>query len=333
MRLLFFLPVLALLSGCGEKPSTGAEKEEPTDPASDPATPSAAGSPGKESSPPLLSDADVERLLKEAVDSEAGFEMGEDGGLVAPNGSGPFSGWIKFLDEYGKGLQRFKDGKMDGPDVFWHENGQKASEGTYKDGEEDGPMTEWYEDGRLASERTWDNGELVAVTVRMPNGDKCPNTKFENGSGTVYAYWENGQKKHEATYKDGQLDGLETRYYENGQKEFETTYKDGKEDGPQTQYYENGQKELEVTYKDGKEDGPQTQYYENGQKMREGTNKDGEKDGLETWWYENGQKMGERNYKDGQKVGERRYKDGVEVSAKYWNSKGEEVDSEEEAFK
>ena len=38
-----------------------------------------------------LSDADVERLLKEAVDGEAGFEMGVDGGLVDPNGSGPFT--------------------------------------------------------------------------------------------------------------------------------------------------------------------------------------------------------------------------------------------------
>ena len=299
-KLVLLLGALALF-GCGEKKESGAGAVEAADSSvdsqaagdqteessADTTKPPAAESPNEEASesPNSLSDADVERLMKEAIDSEAGFEMGEDGGLVAPNGSGPFSGWIKFLDEYGKGLQRFKDGKANGPRLRWYKNGQ------------------------LGEEEAWDNGELVAVTVWMPNGDKCPNTKFENGSGTVYAYWENGQKKHEATYKDGQLDGLETRYYENGQKEFETTYKDGKEDGPQTQYYENGQK------------------------MREGTNKDGEKDGLETWWYENGQKMGERNYKDGQKVGERRYKDGVEVSAKYWNSKGEEVDSEEEAFK
>ena len=298
MRLLFFLPVLALLSGCGEKPSTGAEKKEPTDPASDPATPSAAGSPGKESSPPLLSDADVERLLKEAVDSEAGFEMGEDGGLVAPNGSGPFSGWIKFLDEYGKGLQRFKDGKANGPRLRWYKNGQ------------------------LGEEEAWDNGELVAVTVRMPNGDKCPNTKFENGSGIVYAYWENGQKAFEGTYKDGKESGLHTSWHKNGQKEYEATYKDGQLDGLETQYYENGQKELEVTYKDGKEDGPQTQYYENGQKMSEATFIDGKFNGLETMWHENGQKQSEVIWKDN-----------VGGSAKYWNSKGEEVDSEEEAFK
>ena len=39
-------------------------------------------------------------------------------------------------------------------------------------------------------------------------------------------------------------------------------------------------------------------------------------------WHENGQKWIKENYKDGEKV-----------SAKYWNSKGEPVDSLEEAKK
>ena len=48
--------------------------------------------------------------------------------------------------------------------------------------------------------------------------------------------------------------------------------------------------------------------------------KDGKQDGLETWWDENGQLRSEVNWEDGKKV-----------SVKYWNSKGEPVDSEEEA--
>ena len=47
--------------------------------------------------------------------------------------------------------------------------------------------------------------------------------------------------------------------------------------------------------------------------------KDGNPDGLETYWHENGQKKAERTYKDG-----------TPISEKYWNSKGEEVDSVEE---
>ena len=50
------------------------------------------------------------------------------------------------------------------------------------------------------------------------------------------------------------------------------------------------------------------------------TIKDGKPDGLQTGWHENGQKAGEGTYKDGEKV-----------SMKYWNSKGEEVETAEEA--
>ena len=48
--------------------------------------------------------------------------------------------------------------------------------------------------------------------------------------------------------------------------------------------------------------------------------KDGELDGVNTWWHENGQKKREASYEDGE-----------EVSAKYWNSKGEEVETAEKA--
>jgi antitoxin component YwqK of YwqJK toxin-antitoxin module len=62
-------------------------------------------------------------------------------------------------------------------------------------------------------------------------------------------------------------------------------------------------------------------WYENGQKASEGTYKDGKFNGLETMWHENGQKKSEVSWKDN-----------VEGSAKYWNSKGEPVDSFEEAI-
>ena len=68
-------------------------------------------------------------------------------------------------------------------------------------------------------------------------------------------------------------------------------------------------------------DGLHTEWHENGQKKLQGIFKDGTEDGLHTGWHENGQKWNERTFKDGE-----------EVSAKYWNSKGEEV-AEEESWK
>ena len=119
-------------------------------------------------------------------------------------------------------------------------------------------------------------------------------------TGKSYAVYPNGQKKDEGNIKYGKLDGLSLGWYENGQKELEINYKDGKYDGLAASWHENGQKEKEINYKDGKQEG------------------------LATFWHENGQKSFESNWKDGEPV---------EGSEKFWNSKGEPVDSFEEAEK
>ena len=120
--------------------------------------------------------------------------------------------------------------------------------------------------------------------------DTKNNIEGFNIEGLRTSYYENGQKRTEGNYKDGEWDGLWTDWYENGQKESERTYKDGEFDGISTWWYENGQKEREGTYKDGKEDGLFTKWYENGQKEYVGTYKDGEFDGLWTYWDEDGNK-------------------------------------------
>ena len=124
------------------------------------------------------------------------------------------------------------------------------------------------------------------------------------------------------------LKGSDTPYtgksyglYVNGQKEREENYKDGKRDRS-IYFNENGQKAIETSFKDGKANGLQTKWHENGQKREEINYKDGKWDGLWVVWYKNGQKKLEENYKNGKLV---------EGSAKYWNSKGEPVNSEEEA--
>ena len=60
--------------------------------------------------------------------------------------------------------------------------------------------------------------------------------------------------------------------------------------------------------------------YESGQKELELNVKDGKYDGLVVWWHQNGQKKSEENWKEGKMIYE-----------KFWNSKGESVDTKEEA--
>ena len=83
----------------------------------------------------------------------------------------------------------------------------------------------------------------------------------------------------------------------------------------------NGLKWEELNFKDGKEHGLKTMLYKNGQKGLEANFKDGKPDGLALQWHENGQKQGEGYFKDG-----------VQISVKFWNRKGEPVDTIEEAL-
>ena len=123
------------------------------------------------------------------------------------------------------------------------------------------------------------------------------------------------------------LKGSETSYtgkayglHGNGKKESELNFKDGKENGPYLAWYENGKKMYEGYWKNGKLDGLQVRWYKSGQKKSEGNFKNGKPDVLVVVWHENGQKLREAHYKDG-----------VVISERYWNSKGQSVDSIEKA--
>ena len=143
MKFLVLLPLSAalLVTSCGEKSSSeGSEStgEKAT-------TPSVA--------PKSLSEADVERLLKEAVESDSleGRDTIHGNLIYQTNESEPFSGWLKIMYDSGqvRSLAQFKDGKQDGLQTQWHENGQKQAEVIWKGFE-------------LVSEKWWNSkGEEV----------------------------------------------------------------------------------------------------------------------------------------------------------------------------
>lgn len=85
----------------------------------------------------------------------------------------------------------------------------------------------------------------------------------------------------------------------------------------------SGQQRVETNYINGKLDGLSESWHENGKKASEVNYKDGKQDGLSVEFHENGKKWRKVNYKDGKPV---------EGSEKFWNSKGESVDSIKESF-
>ena len=83
-------------------------------------------------------------------------------------------------------------------------------------------------------------------------------------NGQYEIYYQNGQLKERATYKDGKADGIFETYFENGQLKWRHTYKDGIQEGLFLGYLENGQLSWRHTYKDGKEEGLYVRYNKDG---------------------------------------------------------------------
>jgi len=214
MKILVLLFAALLVAGCGEKSSSeGSESasENPTpsnesaEPSGDTAKPPPAESLSEEPSdtPNSLSDADVKRLLKEAVDRElVKARVAIPGARVyLANESEPFSGWLKGMYDSGQVsvLGQIKGGRNDGLWTLWYEDGQKESEKNFKDGKEDGLQTQWLPSGQKMTEETYKDGK--------PDG--------------LQTMWhENGQKRHEATYKDGEE--VSAKYWNSKGEEVET---------------------------------------------------------------------------------------------------------------
>ena len=138
---------------------------------------------------------------------------------------------------------------------------------------------------------------VVGCSLKMIPVIEEPVTKPIDGSILV---WRDGGLY--APDSDKPYSGEAVWYYDNGQKKLEATYKNGKKDRKYTSWYENGQKWYEgyiETINDTTAvlNGLYTLWNENGQKEEEQTYKNGERDGKWIYWYENGQKMIERIFK------------------------------------
>ena len=147
------------------------------------------------------------------------------------------------------------------------------------------------------------------------SGDILNEIAYHKGSpytGKSYKLHLNGQKSMEGNYKDGKAVGLHVNWYENGQRMLEQNFKE--EEGKNSPIRDG------LPIPDGLEVG----WHENGQKSKEGNYKDGKPVGLHVEWYENGQKKLEQKWKEGNIV---------KGSSKFWNSKGEPVDSILEVLK
>ncbi len=225
LRIQYFgLPgaLIFLLSFC----FFGCSSDEEVSP-SDPLFPTC--SPDEEVSPsdPLFpTGAELESLIAQAIDAGSLQERSSSGEnfITARNQETPYTGWVKNYhddDEQIEMLLQMHCGKNHGKWIVWHENGQKAFEGTYKDEKLHGAGTRWHENGQKAFEGTYKDEKL-------------------HGAWTFW--YENGQKTSEGRFVIGAQDGAWTFWYENGQKAAEGIYKDGKRNADWLYWTEDGER-------------------------------------------------------------------------------------------
>ena len=104
-----------------------------------------------------------------------------------------------------------------------HANGEKKSKGKVEDGKRYELWNEWYENGEIKFETSFNDGQI----------EKRKNYENENIVGqTLFFYHTNNQLKVQVEWKLDSVDskfkkhGKETRWYENGQKKSEAIFKD-----------------------------------------------------------------------------------------------------------
>ncbi len=127
--------------------------------------------------------------------------------------------------------------------------------------------------------------------------------------GTKEILWEN-EDGDEITveYIGGETEyAIVRRYYENGQKRWEREYHQGQPHGKSLVWCENGQKYWKKEYRQGQQYGKDLGWWENGKKRWEEEYHQGQQHGKSLYWWENGQKHWEIEYHHGELTSERYY--------------------------
>lgn len=221
------------------------------------------------------------------------------------------TGLLKELITYRKGfmmqreaLNRYdREGKKHGYWKTFFDDWSLHTECYYRHGLRDGFYKEYDEKGNLKKIT-----KFVNDVEQVLEGDQKPLI-------VQHEYYPNGKVKREASFRDGQREGVWREFDEQGNVVNSQTYKkgalisqgvvdtDGKRRGDYKEFYPDSTLRAEGLFIDGKRSGEWRFFYQNGKVQEVGTYKDGEPDGLWTWYYDNGQKQIEEQFYKGKANG------------------------------
>ena len=146
-----------------------------------------------------------------------------------------------------------KSGKPDGVCKYYYEPGGLRYEKTFKAGIQNGPMKEYDGAGKMLSEKTYVNGKADGESRIYAGGKLLTQESFKNGlrNGLSTDFYPDGSKRGETPYAVGNIHGIEKEFDSKGNIISETEYNKGRKHGVSTTYF-NGKPASVSEYKDGR---------------------------------------------------------------------------------
>jgi uncharacterized protein len=140
-----------------------------------------------------------------------------------------------------------------GYNVFFHANGNIASEGYMRDGQPDGFWKTYFEDGAIKSEGNRENFELDSIWNFYKNDGQLDRTiSFLKGKKSGFETVYNGDLVlEEIPYLNGQRSGEGRYYYDSGELYRRVNFENDLEEGKGFEYAEDGRVITFLNYKSG----------------------------------------------------------------------------------
>ena len=146
----------------------------------------------------------------------------------------------------------YENNLLQGRSLNYFENGKIVLEENYDKDELHGRQIFWSENGSIVISKEWKHGMLNGKWLEFyETGEKEGEGIFNNGTGNMVRWYEDGAIKERTSFKNSMEDGMSISWYKNGKKSDETYFKKGMVHGELIEWDENGKITKDEVYKNG----------------------------------------------------------------------------------
>ncbi|MDG1518009.1 MAG: hypothetical protein P8Q42_08255 [Flavobacteriales bacterium] len=197
------------------------------------------------------------------------YASGKVAAEVVYNANGKLEGQNTWYAEEGyiKESGFYKDGKINGEGYFTRKNGCAQYGGNFVDNKLDGAINVYYENGLLKAVKNFKQNDLDGEFKEYYYNGKLAsfvNIVDEENEGMFYKFYPNGDTLSKKEFTKGKAKGDFVEYHENGKVALKGKYKAGDRTGTWTRYYYDGTLEAQYSYKNGWYNGDYLNFSANG---------------------------------------------------------------------